>query len=446
MNEEGTPRPMSTPDPTPAGEPIPGPDAGVSPSPQPHVGASGDTATTALPGPDQQPTTVLAGVGAGQPPQPPYPPGYQQPGYGPGAQQPGYALPPGYQQAPSEQPYQAPYSAPYGQPTPQPYPPAPQRITRSRSDRVVGGVCGGLARAWNTDPTLLRILTVVLTIVTGGALLLGYVIAWIVMPDDPWPPQPGQPGAGYAAGGNPPYAGQGTAAMAAAPRERSYLGWMVLSVAVLVAGLITLFGVALPSTAAAPAILGGVVLAILGLGMVVGTWYGRARWLAVLAVPVALLTFGGVAANAFVQSNPNWDRWVVEGSDGRLAIGDQTWRVTPDDVADSPLDYRISAGDAVLDLRALTAAGAAEGRPEQRLEIDASVGVGQLQVLVPDDVRLDLTASVDVGEISVPGRAPEGGTQQSLTTTLEAATPRPAYLVTLDAVVGAGSITVEVFE
>ena len=52
----------------------------------------------------------------------------------------------------------------------QPPRPAP-RLTRSRSQRVVGGVCGGLARYWNTDPTLLRILTVVLTLATGGAFL-----------------------------------------------------------------------------------------------------------------------------------------------------------------------------------------------------------------------------------------------------------------------------------
>jgi phage shock protein PspC (stress-responsive transcriptional regulator) len=432
MTEEGTPQPHPIPDPGPA------------PSPEP---TPGDTATTALPGPDQQPTTVLAGAGAPSwTEQGVAPPTSPQPGF----QQAGYGMPPGYQQAPYQapyqQPYQAPYQAPYQQPPQQPSSPGPRRIFRSRSDRVVGGVCGGLARAWNTDPTLLRILAVVLTIATGGALLLGYLIAWIVMPEDPWQPQGGQGGPGYAAGGNPPYAGQGTATMAAAPRERSYLGWLVLSIAVLVAGVITLFGVALPSTTAAPAILGGVILAILGLGMVIGTWYGRARWLAVLAVPVALLTFGGVAANAFVQTNPNWDRWVVEGSDDQLAVGDRTWRVTTADVADSPLDYRVSAGAAVLDLRPLTAGGVEVTDPAQRLDISASVGVGELRVLVPDNVRLELDARVDLGEIRAPGSSPQGGTQQSLTTTLEPADGQPAaYLVTLDAAVGAGSITVEVF-
>ena len=71
-------------------------------------------------------------------------------------------------------------------------------------------MCGGLARYWNTDPTLLRILTVVLTLATGGAFLVGYLIAWIAIPDEPMGPTGpyGQPSdqVGYASGGNPGYA------------------------------------------------------------------------------------------------------------------------------------------------------------------------------------------------------------------------------------------------
>lgn len=49
-------------------------------------------------------------------------------------------------------------------PTPQP----PKRLTRSRDDKVLAGVCGGLARYANLDPALVRILAVVLTLLTGG--------------------------------------------------------------------------------------------------------------------------------------------------------------------------------------------------------------------------------------------------------------------------------------
>ncbi len=39
-------------------------------------------------------------------------------------------------------------------PTPSPESPPPRRLTRSRTDRVIGGVCGGIARQGNLDPTL----------------------------------------------------------------------------------------------------------------------------------------------------------------------------------------------------------------------------------------------------------------------------------------------------
>lgn len=61
---------------------------------------------------------------------------------------------------------------------------APARpLTRSRSDRMVAGVCGGLAEYLGLDSVWVRLAFVVLTIVSGGAALLGYVVAWIVIPE-----------------------------------------------------------------------------------------------------------------------------------------------------------------------------------------------------------------------------------------------------------------------
>jgi hypothetical protein len=202
---------------------------------------------------------------------------------------------------------------------------------------------------------------------------------------------------------------------------------------------------ALGSSAATPGVIGGILLVVLGIGLVIGTWYGRARWLTVLAIPVALFTFIAVAAGAFVQSNPNWDRWVVEGSDGQFEFGDRTWVVTPQDRAASPLDYRISAGEAVLDLTALTNTGdSVQGDSGQRIEIDASVGAGTLRVLLPEDMRLDLTGSVNLGEIDLPGEPLRSGTDLEVTTTIDpAAEGRPAYIVTLDAAVGVGTLEVQ---
>lgn len=67
-------------------------------------------------------------------------------------------------------------------------PPVPQQykqLRRSRSDRMFAGVCGGLARYFQIDPVAARVAFAVLTIVTGGALILAYVVAWIVMPEEP---------------------------------------------------------------------------------------------------------------------------------------------------------------------------------------------------------------------------------------------------------------------
>lgn len=65
-------------------------------------------------------------------------------------------------------------------------PPVPQykQLRRSRSDRMFAGVCGGLARYFNIDPAAARVAFAVLTIVTGGTLILGYIAAWIVMPEE----------------------------------------------------------------------------------------------------------------------------------------------------------------------------------------------------------------------------------------------------------------------
>jgi phage shock protein C len=63
-----------------------------------------------------------------------------------------------------------------------PRPVEPRRLRRSRRDRIVGGVCGGFARYLGVDPVLLRIVTVAL-VLSGGAGLLAYVVAWVVIPD-----------------------------------------------------------------------------------------------------------------------------------------------------------------------------------------------------------------------------------------------------------------------
>lgn len=64
-------------------------------------------------------------------------------------------------------------------------PPPPRRLYRSRSDRMVGGVCGGLARYFGVDPTLVRVLAVV-SLVLPGPQILAYLLAWIIVPEEPY--------------------------------------------------------------------------------------------------------------------------------------------------------------------------------------------------------------------------------------------------------------------
>ena len=60
-----------------------------------------------------------------------------------------------------------------------------RRLYRSRSDTIVGGVAAGLADYLNADPALFRIAWAILVVITGGAALVAYVVAWIVVPEEP---------------------------------------------------------------------------------------------------------------------------------------------------------------------------------------------------------------------------------------------------------------------
>lgn len=80
--------------------------------------------------------------------------------------------------------------------TPEPTVRAPRRLVRARDDRVVAGVCGGLGRYLGIDPILLRLALVALVLL-GGTGILAYIIAWIVIPEEPAAVRaPQEPGAG----------------------------------------------------------------------------------------------------------------------------------------------------------------------------------------------------------------------------------------------------------
>ncbi len=61
---------------------------------------------------------------------------------------------------------------------------SPKKLYRSRVDRKIGGVCGGLGEYFGIDPTLVRLLFVLGLLFVGGALL-AYLILLIVIPEEP---------------------------------------------------------------------------------------------------------------------------------------------------------------------------------------------------------------------------------------------------------------------
>jgi phage shock protein PspC (stress-responsive transcriptional regulator) len=60
-----------------------------------------------------------------------------------------------------------------------------KKFYRSRTERMIAGVCGGLAAYLGIDPVLVRVLSVVLVPITGGIALLAYILLWLFGPEEP---------------------------------------------------------------------------------------------------------------------------------------------------------------------------------------------------------------------------------------------------------------------
>jgi phage shock protein C len=59
-----------------------------------------------------------------------------------------------------------------------------RHLYRSRDDRMIAGVAGGLAELWDADPSLVRILWALLVVLTGGIALIVYIVMAIVVPEE----------------------------------------------------------------------------------------------------------------------------------------------------------------------------------------------------------------------------------------------------------------------
>jgi phage shock protein C len=59
-----------------------------------------------------------------------------------------------------------------------------KRLYRSKNDRMLGGVCAGLGEHFDIDPTVIRLVWAVITVLSIGTGVLVYIIAWILIPEE----------------------------------------------------------------------------------------------------------------------------------------------------------------------------------------------------------------------------------------------------------------------
>jgi phage shock protein PspC (stress-responsive transcriptional regulator) len=372
-----------------------------------------------------------------------------------------------------------------------------QRVTQ-RS--VVAGVCVGVARRWGVDPTLVRVLTVVLALFAGVGVVL-YALGWLLLPDDvhgrslgeravrggdpdrastvllalglvlvigvvgagllrdAWfplavlavvlllaaavlsrRPQEALGGTEAAATAVPPVAAPVAAPAApvalaptaelpaaapapllppAPPRPRSVLGLLTVSVAAIGTGALVLAAVAGATVPASAYV--ALPLAVVGAGLLAGTWWGRSRALIALGVALTLL-LATVAVVERVTAREGWGESFAQRT------------VTPTTaVGLDGLVVEQGAGDLTYDLSAVAF-------PAGSTDLMLQVGAGTLTVVLPADVALDLDAEVALGELGVFGSTVTGA---GLTRTWQQPAAPDAPTLQLTVEMGLGTVEVD---
>lgn len=297
---------------------------------------------------------------------------------------------------------------PTGQQPPPPPPPPPRRLTRSEGDRMLGGVAGGLGRYFSIDPIIVRIAFAVLTF-AGGAGILAYLAAWLLVPSDgeEVAPRTGANKVIAITGGvvlavaalaflgpglvfvGPPLLGLGLIAVVGVLLYRAAGGGeggdahrvarrLGLAILLLVVTCIGFVAVAVGAAVGGGAVIAGLVIAV-GAALVVASFIGGARWLVVpalvLAIPLGLVAAAGI------------------DTDG--GVGERDYH--PTRVAELKRGYELGIGELRIDMRDLD-------MPAGRTDVKVDIGIGHVEMLVPEDVCVASAARVGAGYIQVLDR------------------------------------------
>ncbi len=59
------------------------------------------------------------------------------------------------------------------------------KLYRSKKNKIIAGICGGIGEYFKIDPTLVRLLWLLVSVMSVGAGLVAYIIAWIIIPEEP---------------------------------------------------------------------------------------------------------------------------------------------------------------------------------------------------------------------------------------------------------------------
>ncbi|MGK5742770.1 PspC domain-containing protein [Micromonospora sp. URMC 103] len=220
---------------------------------------------------------------------------------------------------------------------------------------------------------------------SGQPATAGYAPTAPLPPAGYRPPfAPHGPYASQSAGGQLPMPPKKPAKQPKRPKERSPLGAVTFSLIFLALGLVAVLDLLNVFDVGASAYFAA-ALATIGFGLLVGTWFGRARWL----IALGLVTAAALAVGTVAES---YDRF--RGVDGAV-----TW--APASYQDLATRYENSLGDAVLDLRAVDF-------DKRNTDITVSVNLGKATVVVPPNVDVTTVADVNAGDATIFGRHQPG--------------------------------------